>query len=138
MLTVRDIRYILGDAFTIRHIQAAEMAVLRALRFRLAMPTPPHFQHVLEHANACGAGHRHLVDKLLATALLDHRMIRHVPSMLVSAAILVSNELVARPGPLWTAALTLQSGYTEMDLRPCVEELRAIVAAYGPALHLHV
>mmetsp|Transcript_24842 Transcript_24842/g.57497 ORF Transcript_24842/g.57497 Transcript_24842/m.57497 type:complete len:86 (+) Transcript_24842:1-258(+) len=56
-------------------------------------------------------------------------MLGYAPSMLVSAAIYLSNALVVQRRPLWSAAMAHHSRYQVADLRPCAEELRDIVLA---------
>lgn len=137
MLTVVDVcgPGILDNRFTLQDILGMETVVLNALAGRLAVPTPAHFQPRLEVVNGCDERHRVVVDDLLAMALLEYPMLRHAPSKLVSAAVLLSNEVVGRQAPLWTAALEHHSRYVEVELRPCVGQLRAIVAFHRGAHH---
>jgi len=65
---------------------------------------------------------------LLELALVDVRTIRFAPSMLVAAALLLSNELLAMQ-PSWPAAMAHHARRAEASLQACKEELRSLLAA---------
>jgi hypothetical protein len=63
---------------------------------------------------------------VMELSLLDIRMIRHVPSHLAAAALLLSNRRAGQR-PAWPEMLAHLSGYTELDLEACVGELRELL-----------
>jgi len=125
---VADFVYITDNTYTKEDVLSMECTMLSALSFNVAVPTQAHFLHHLLKANECSAdGYRALVDYLLDLALVDIRMIRHAPSHLVSAALLLSNEIAGRPA--WPQTMFQVSTYSEAALRGCAEELRALLRA---------
>jgi len=121
---VKDFVYITDSSYTKEDILTLECTMLAAIGFNIVVPTATHFLHYLQKANHCDSAHSELASYLLELSLVDLRMIRHAPSRLVSAALMLSNELLGRP-IAWPAAMALQSRHEEQALRGCAEELRA-------------
>lgn len=108
--------------------------MLAALQYKVVVPTAFQFLEFFHRANRCDGVHREAALYFVELALLDHRMVRHAPSLLASAAVLLSNQLLGR-NPCWPAAMVRHSRYAEEALQPCVGELRALlVAAPGSSL----
>jgi len=125
---VVDFVYITDNTFTKEDIMSMECDMLSALSFSVVVPTQAHFFDYLLKANQSNAEeYRALVDYLLELALVDLRMIKHAPSRLVSAALLLSNEIVGRPA--WPQAMVQISRYSDAALRGCVDEFRALLRA---------
>lgn len=126
---VNDFVYITDNTYTKEDILSMECTMLAALAFDIVVPTPTHFRDLLLKANHTGdARHDELVDYLLELSLIDLRLIKHVPSHLVSAALLLSNELMGKTN-VWPESMVQTSRHTEPELRGCVEELRALLRA---------
>lgn len=131
---VHDFVYITDNAYTKSEILVMECTMLATLEFQFVVPTASHFLDRLLCANNCDEVHREVTRYLVELALLDLRMIRYAPSHLVSAALLLSNELLARR-PLWPPAMVQHSRHTEQGLRECAEEMRTLLdAAPGSSL----
>mmetsp|Transcript_46639 Transcript_46639/g.149834 ORF Transcript_46639/g.149834 Transcript_46639/m.149834 type:complete len:378 (-) Transcript_46639:63-1196(-) len=120
-----DFAYITNNTYTKDDILKLECVVLSALDFDIVVPTPAHFFDRLVRASGGDSVHTSLVQYLLELAITDIKLIRHAPSRMVSAAILLSNELLRR-GPVWPAAMEHHSHYRESDLRTCANELRVL------------
>jgi len=125
---VADFVYITDNTYTKEDVLSMECTMLSSLGFIIAVPTKAHFLEYLLEANQCVVEeYRALVDYLLELALVDVRMIKHEPSKVVSAALLLSNEVMGRPA--WPAKMVQISRYSDTVLRGCAEELRALLRA---------
>jgi len=131
---VNDFVYITDNAYTRDDILLMECTMLTTLGFNIVVPTPAHFLDRLQGANQCDSLHREVSQYLLELALLDLSMARHSPSHLVSAALLLSNELLGRR-PAWPAAMAQHTRHSERALRECAENLWELVEA-APASSL--
>lgn len=121
---VNDYEYITDNAYTKEEILNMECQMLTTLNFQIVVPTVAHFMERLQQINCCDIPHKELVNCLAELALLEIHMIRLTPSFLVSAAILLSNELLGKPH--WPVVLEQHTHLTEEKLRPCAEELRGL------------
>jgi len=110
------------NTYSEREIATMECVVLAALDFQIAVPTPVHFLGLLQRANRCDAVQKSLVQYALELSLLDVRNVRYPPSLLVSAALLVSNAFLGR-WPMWPAAMVRHTRRSEASLRACAADL---------------
>lgn len=129
---VNDYEYITDNAYTKEDILNMECQMLTTLNFQIVVPTAAHFMDRLQRINDCDESHSEFVHYLSELALLEIRMMRFTPSHLVSAAILLSNELLGRMIP-WASIMQEHTNHAEEQLRPCVEELRSLLE--GAAVH---
>lgn len=125
---INDFVYITDNAYTKEDILQLECKMLSVLGFQIVCPTPTHFFDRLQHANRCDERHRELVQYILELALLEVQMIRHLPSHLVAAALLLSNELLGKR-PAWPTHMVVHTRHAEHALRGCAEELRGLLDA---------
>jgi len=123
---VHEFAYITDHTYSKKEIVAMECNVLMALDYQIAVPTPVHFLDRLQRANGCDCVHRSLAQYALELSLLDLRNLRHPPSLLVSAALLMSNEYLGRR-PVWPAAMVHHSRRSESSLRACASDLRVVL-----------
>lgn len=105
-----------------------ECSVLVALEYQVAVPTPVHFLDRLQRANGCDDVHGSLARYILELSLTDMRSLGYPPSVLVSSALLVSNEVRGRR-QVWPAAMVHLSRRSESSLQACAANLRAVHAA---------
>jgi len=131
---VNDFVYITDNTYTKEDILNTECAMLAALAFNVVVPTAVHFVPHFFQLNRCDGPHGELARYMIELALVDLKMIRHTPSVLVAASLLLSNELLGR-AQIWPDAMAQQSRQTEQSLRGCAEELRAVLRA-APASNL--
>lgn len=124
---VRDLVYITDSAYTKEDILDMERTVLLALAFQIVVPTEAHFLEPLMNANGCDDTQREVVQYLIELALQNIRMIRHLPSTLVAAAILLTNELSDQQA--WPASMVRVSRLEASELRMCANEMWALVGA---------
>jgi len=120
--------HISNNNFTEEDVLNVESTILSSLGFSIAVPTQAHFLDPLLKANQCDVEeYTALVDYLLELALIDVRMIRHEPSKVVSAALLLSNEIMGRP--VWPEKMVQISRHSYTALRGCAAELLALLRA---------
>jgi len=122
---LNDWVYITDNAYTKDDVLLMECNMLSALSFLIVVPTAAHFFDHLAVANRCDASHRSCAQYLLELGLLDIRMLQYKPSHVVSAALLLSNEL-SRRSTQWPASMVHESHQSEQSLRHCAEELRQL------------
>jgi cyclin B len=125
---IHDWVYITDHAYTKEDVLIMECTILTALNFQIMVPTAAHFFELLARANSCDGVQRDLATYILDLGLLDIRMLQHAPSHMVSAALLLSNELLGRT-PAWPATMVKHSRHAEATLRSCVEDLRRLLQA---------
>jgi hypothetical protein len=123
-----DLAYITDNAYSKGDILQMECKMLTTLAFQICVPTVVHFSDWLHHVNQSDATHREVARYLAELALVQYHMVRFLPSYLVAAATLLSNELFGRD-PLWPAYVAKQARYTEDQLQICVDELRVLLEA---------
>lgn len=128
---VTEFVYITDNTYTKEDILSMECEMLSALKFEVAVPTQAQCMDYLLKPNQCNQKQEALVNYLLELALVDLRSIRHVPSMLVSASLLLSNEIMGRPA--WPEKMEQVSRHSEAGLRGCAEELRGLLRAAASA-----
>lgn len=123
---VHEFAYITDHTYSKREIVNMECMVLMALDYQIAVPTAVHFFERLQRVNGCDAVHRSLAQYALELSLLDLRNLRYPPSVLVSAALLMSNEFLGKR-PSWSAAMVHHSRRSEVSLRGCASDLRVVL-----------
>jgi cyclin B len=123
---LRDFVHITDNAYTKEDVLVMECSMLTAMNFQVMVPTAAHFFEGMTRANGCSQLHRDVVQYILELSLLDISMLHHTPSQVVSAAILLSNELLGR-SPIWPRHMVQESRNSDTTLRGCVEELRQLL-----------
>lgn len=123
---IHEFSYITDHTYSKKEIISMECSVLLALNYEIVVTTPEHLRDRVQRLNGCDARQRSLVQYVLELALLDIRMLRHPPSMLVSSAVLLSNELLGRQ-PVWPPAMAHHTRRSEASLRACASDLRLLM-----------
>jgi len=123
---VNDFVYITDSAYTKEDILIMECQMLTTLGFHVAGPNVAHFLEILHRANGRDELARQVAQYAVELSLVELNMVRHTPSHLAAAAMLVSNEVLGRH-PAWPTALAHQSRHGERALRSCAQELRALL-----------
>jgi len=124
---VKDFSYITEHTYSKKEILNMECSVLFALGYQISVPTAAHMLNRLQQANGCDAVHRSFVQYALELSLLDMKNMRYPPSMVVSAAVMMSNEYLGRQ-LVWPPAMVHHSRYSEATLRPCASDLQLLLA----------
>jgi len=127
---VTDFVYITDNAYAKADLLKMEVKMLSTLDFEVAVTTPMHFFDLLMSANESSSVQKDLCRYLLELAIVDPSMIvvRYLPSQLVAAATLLSNEIVRRQ-LVWPAPMVQVARWSEAHIRACVEELNVLVAS---------
>jgi len=125
---LHDWVYITDNAYKKEDLLVMECTMLATLGFQITVPTAAHFFEVLQKANGCNAVHRELAQYLLELSLLELRMLQYRPSQLVSAALMLSNELLKRK-TLWPSVMVKESHHDEQSLQRCVDDFRQLLEA---------
>lgn len=120
---LRDWVYMTDKAYTQEEVLVMECSMLTTLSFQIMVPTAAHFFPGLQKANGCNNVHRELAQYILELGLLDMGTLQYSPSHVVSAALLLSNELLGRR-PAWPPGMAQDSRHAEASLRDCTEALR--------------
>merc|ERR1719183_2265048 len=105
-----------------------ECSMLTTLNFQIVTPTAAHFFEAFQmndHSDRpfgrpISDPHRELAEYLIELGLLDMRMLRYPPSHIVSAALMLSNELLGNR-PIWPQVMVQHSQHTEQVLRGCAD-----------------
>merc|ERR1719161_2150491 len=118
--------YVTANAYTKADVINMECTMLAALVFQIMVPTAAHFLPLLQKANHCDGMHCALVEYLVELCLLDTRMLCCTPSHVVSAALLLSNELLGRK-QLWPPAMVQLSRHPAKGLQSCVQVMRELL-----------
>jgi len=126
--SLKDFVYITDNAYTKDQVVSMECTMLQALEFKVVVPTAAHFFEWLKRSNNSEEFQSELAEYIIELGLLDMRMLFYPPSHIVSAAFVLSNELLhKRPlGPHFAEGNTY---YTEYQLRLCVNDLRELLDA---------
>jgi len=123
---VHDFVYITDNTYSKDDILILECTMLTTLGFHVAGPTAAQFLALLQRACGCDEAQRQLAQYAAELALVEISMLRHTPSHLAAAAMLVSNEILGRQ-PVWPAAMARHSRHAEHALQSCAQELRALL-----------
>jgi cyclin B len=125
---VHDFVHITDNAYSKDDVLVMECTMLTTLNFQIVVPTATHFLERLQRVNRCDDAHREIAAYLIELGLLDMRMLRYSPSHIVSAALLLSNELLGKR-PLWPPLMVQHSHHSEQALRACADEYRELLEA---------
>jgi cyclin B len=125
---LHDFVHITDNAYTKEDVLVMECNMLNTLNFLIVGPTVAHFFERLQQANSCDKQQREVAQYLIELGLLDTRMLCYTPSHLVSAALLLSNELLNKSSR-WPQHMVQQSHLSEQVLRSCAEEYRELLSA---------
>jgi cyclin B len=120
--TVGDLVYICDSTSTRREILNFEAHMLSVLDFDLLIPTPATFLELYLNANRCDSRHRNLVQYILELSLVEPFGIRCQPSHLVSAAVLLSNQLLKRE-EVWPESMICFTTFHEDALATSAHEM---------------
>jgi len=123
---VHEFAYITDHTYSKPEIVKMESIVLLALEYQITVPTPVHLLDRLKRVNQCDAVHRALVEYVLELALMDVSFLRYPPSVLVGAALLMSNQFLGRR-QVWSEALVHHTRHTEAALKGCASDLRVLL-----------
>ncbi|XP_016332168.1 cyclin-A2-like [Sinocyclocheilus anshuiensis] len=129
---VAEFVYITDDTYTKKQVLRMEHLVLTVLSFDLAAPTINQFltQYFLHQPVSSKV--ESLSMFLGELSLIDcDPFLKYLPSQTAAAAFILANHAIA--GGSWSKALVEMTGYTLVDLMPCIQDLHQIYL--GAAQH---
>lgn len=118
---LQDFIYVAADAYTKDQFLRMEVQMLTVLDFRMATPTAAHF---VEHA-ATSPLEAQVAQFFLELTLGEYSMIRHAPSHLACAALLLARR-VLKLSPVWPVSTAADMQASEESLHTCVKEMDTI------------
>lgn len=123
---VRDLVYVTDKAYRREHILRMEGTILRALEFRLTVPT--HYKFLVRYIKAAQCDTR---TKLIAyyfceKCMPEYAMLQHKPSMIAASAVYLAMKSINSP-KCWTSTLEHYAKYSEADLQTCAKQIIDIV-----------
>lgn len=121
-----EFAYITDNTYSKKEVVNMEARLISVLEFKVVVPTAMQFFDRLSRVNKSDSTHRALTKLILETSLLDLRSTRHPPSVLVSSAILLSNEILKRRS-VWPSAMVHHTRRSEAALKGCVDDLKTIM-----------
>ena len=128
---VQNFVHVADDGFKDVEILSAERFILAALDYDLSYPNPMNFLRRISKADEYNIHTRTLGKYLLEIGCLDHRFLKHPPSLVAAAAMYLA-RLVMDCGP-WDATLAKYAGYTEQEILPVFKLMVDYLAA--PVAH---
>eukprot|EP00850_Spirogloea_muscicola_P003108 SM000012S25370 [mRNA] locus=s12:773858:776602:+ [translate_table: standard] len=116
---VGDFVYISDNAYSREQILSMEKLMLNTLQFNLTVPTPFVFMTRFLKAAHADKELESLAYFLVELSLPEYAMLRFSPSHLAAAAVFTALRTLQRTSA-WTAVLHKHSGFTELQLRVCM------------------
>lgn len=125
-LTVDIVVSLSQDAFTKDDLRRMECRCLASIGFEVTTPTSYNFFAIFQSANGCDCQHLQLATYILELSLADATMLRHEPSGVAAAALLLSNQLVGR-STSWPSAMARATRHAEAALADIADRLRELL-----------
>lgn len=123
---VKEFVYVTDKAYTEDEVMKMEVMMLNVLDFKVSRPTAWNFFQRYQTVNGCTDAHQDLAQYLLELTLVEYKMVRHTPSHLAAAAVLLSNKLLRRT-PCWTTVAVKHTCSTEQMLKDTVKEMGVLL-----------
>jgi hypothetical protein len=128
---VQNFVHVADDGFSEAEILSAERFVLAALDYDLSYPNPMNFLRRISKADNYDIQTRTLGKYLLEIGCLDHRFIKHPPSLVAASAMYLARLALDRGE--WDATLAKYAGYTEQQIQPVFKLMVDYLS--GPVQH---
>ncbi|OMJ72800.1 hypothetical protein SteCoe_28660 [Stentor coeruleus] len=119
------------NAYTKAQIVLMEKEILKALDFKLTVPTPWVFYQKFSESASLHHVEHNLGQYLIELTTLDMSMIRYRSSLKAAAAVLISQKHFKKDS-IWR--LQQITGYAESELKECIHEMMATLqlARFNP------
>ncbi|KAK5722325.1 G2/mitotic-specific cyclin [Elasticomyces elasticus] len=128
---VQNFVHVADDGFTEAEILSAERFVLASLNYDLSYPNPMNFLRRISKADNYDIQTRTLGKYLLEIGCLDHRFLKHPPSLVAAAAMYLARLALDRGE--WDATLSKYAGYTEHEIQPVFKLM--VEYLHAPVVH---
>lgn len=129
---VKDFVYISDKAYTQQEIIKMEQTMLNTLQFKVAFPTVYMFAQQIKIATMCDERTSRVASFLMDMTLQDYSMLRFRPSLLAAACVNLAERLeraMDLDQSVWNHAQEQWVGYTEDELRECMQCVDEILAS---------
>lgn len=113
---VQNFVHVADDGFKDTEILSAERFVLTTLDYDLSYPNPMNFLRRISKADNYDIQTRTLGKYLLEIGCLDHRFLKHPPSLVAASAMYLARLALDRGE--WDSTLAKYAGYTESEIQP--------------------
>jgi cyclin B len=124
---IKDFVHVTDRAYSREDILDMEVGILNTLHFELTSPSPLQFlRRYIKLMGKHSPEHASLAEYSLELSMVNYRSIRHAPSHMAAAALLLSNK-VLKISPAWPPALIVATNYTEQQIKSCAKELCALL-----------
>ena len=128
---VNELVELTDNAYTRDEILQVECIMLNTLQFDLSVPTPFYFaQRILAHFSESEDLY-HLTMYLLELCLIDYKLLKWLPSVIASSAVLLASRML-QTTTSWSSFLHQTSGYGEAFLRPCAIDIQNVLLNPDP------
>ncbi|KAK3716351.1 G2/mitotic-specific cyclin [Vermiconidia calcicola] len=128
---IQNFVHVADDGFSETEILSAERFLLASLDYDLSYPNPMNFLRRISKADNYDIQTRTLGKYLLEIGCLDHRFLKHPPSLVAAAAMYLARLVMDRGE--WDATLAKYAGYTEQEIQPVFKLMVDYLAA--PVAH---
>jgi len=124
---IKDFVHVTDRAYTREDILEMEVQILNTLGFQLTSPSARQFlTRYLKLMPPNGAEHAALAEYALELSLVNYRSMRHPPSHIGAASLLLANKIL-KISPAWPATMNVATGYTEAHIKSCAKELCSLL-----------
>jgi len=127
---VKDFVYISDKAYTQEEIIQMEQTMLNTLKFQVAFPTVYMFSQQIKVATMCDEKTSHVASFLMDMTLQDYSTLRYSPSIMAAACVNLAERMernVTFDERVWTCAQEQWVGYTESELKECMQTVNEIL-----------
>lgn len=128
---VTNFVYVADEGFKDHEILSAERFILTTLDYDLSYPNPMNFLRRISKADNYDIQTRTLGKYLLEIGCLDHRFLKHPPSLVAASAMYLARLALDRGE--WDPTLAKYAGYMEWEIQPVFKLMVDYLAA--PVTH---
>ena len=119
---IKDFIHVTEKAVSKDEILRTESQILSKLRYELSGPSVLRFAERFGKLVSCTDQAFNLALYFAELQLLDYGMLKHLPSLIASAAVYLSQKMT-KGTTVWTEYATSQSGHNEEEVKSCAKEL---------------
>jgi len=118
---IEDFVHISDRAFRKDAVIRMEGEVLNALKFNISIPTSFVFLSRFVKVAEADEETEELVEMILDATLLEYNMLKYLPSVIVTSAIVLAQDMLSTG--TWNAHMQAHTGYTKAALTPCIKDV---------------
>merc|ERR1712216_84851 len=122
---VEDFVHISDRAFKKDAVIKMESEILNTLKFNVSVPMVHVFLSRFVKIAQTDDDTANLAAYIVDASLIEFNMLKYLPSVLVTAAIVLAQKMLRRGG--WTEEMQAHTGYTKHALTPCMKDLNNVL-----------